>query len=201
MTLPRRACLGLLAALLAAGPARAAATADAAEREERARIAAERARLGAAFDAEEAACRERFLVNACVDDVRARRRAALDPLRRRELDLDDAERRRRADARRTAVRERLAAPPPPEPPATAAPPPAPPASAPRTTVPAVRPDPGQEEAAAAARRAEAAKRRQQRAAETREEIRRREAERSARGKPSDPLPTPAALPPAPAASR
>ena len=64
--------------------------------DERTRIAAERQSLTERFTAEESACRTRFAVNACLDDVRARRRAALAPLRERELRLAEAERQRRA---------------------------------------------------------------------------------------------------------
>lgn len=170
------------------------------EREERARIDAERVRLGAAFDAEAAGCRDRFFVNACLHDVQARRRAALDPLRRRELDLDDAERLRRAAARKAAVEARLREPLPPEPPPPPTSPPQPPEATPaEAPPPREAPRAGREaseaaDAAEAARRAQAARKRQQQAEERRQKIRRREAERAANGKAAAPLPTPSGLP-------
>lgn len=69
---------------------------------ERDRLVAERQGLLDRYAAEERACRERFVVTACVDGLRARRRLALQPLRERELALDDAERRQRASDRRSA---------------------------------------------------------------------------------------------------
>ena len=70
---------------------------------ERARLAAERQALLDGFAQEELACQQRFFVNACVEDVSRRRREALAPLRARELELDDAERQRRAAERRAAI--------------------------------------------------------------------------------------------------
>jgi hypothetical protein len=65
---------------LAAGLPSVAVAAD----NDRNRITAERKATAAQFAAEEKACAERFAVTACVDDVRARRREALAPLRERE---------------------------------------------------------------------------------------------------------------------
>ena len=96
------ACLPLLAA---------------ADDDERARIAAERQALLQRFAQEEADCQRRFAVTDCVLDVRDRRRAALAPLRARELQLDEAERQRRAAERKAAIearqRAQAARPPPP----------------------------------------------------------------------------------------
>ena len=58
---------------------------------------------------EEVACGERFAVTACRDDVRRRRREALGPLRERELRLEEAERRARAEERRRFVAAKQAA--------------------------------------------------------------------------------------------
>ena len=65
--------------LLAIGLAWAAAAAFAAA-DDRSQIAQERRILIARFEAEEQACRQRFAVTACVDEVHARRRQALGPL-------------------------------------------------------------------------------------------------------------------------
>ena len=50
---------------------------------ERERLAAERQVLTERYAAEERECSERFVVTACVDDVRLRRRAALTLVRER----------------------------------------------------------------------------------------------------------------------
>ena len=86
-------CCALLAALPAAAD-RAA---------ERQRIDSERRAIEAGFAAEEAACRERFVVTSCVDDVRQRKRDALAGLRAEGLLLDDADRQARAAARLQAI--------------------------------------------------------------------------------------------------
>jgi hypothetical protein len=89
--------LGLVTALL---PAQAD--------EARQRLLAERAALLQRFAAEERACVDRFAVTACIDEVRARQRAALEPLRAQELRIDEVERQRRADERRAAVAQKQA---------------------------------------------------------------------------------------------
>jgi hypothetical protein len=63
---------------------------------ERARIRAERAAVESRFAAEEAACRKKFVVTDCVKDARARRRDALGDLRRQDISLNDADRKRKA---------------------------------------------------------------------------------------------------------
>lgn len=62
---------------------------------ERARIAAERAGLEAQFDAQEAVCYQKFAVNSCLAPIKVQRREALADLRRQEVVLNDAERRRK----------------------------------------------------------------------------------------------------------
>ena len=90
--------LGVLAGLLTV--CMVAATASP---QERAQLRAERQRLSEAFAQEERACSQQFLVTACLDDARARRREALAPVRERELRLDEAERRAKAEQRRQAI--------------------------------------------------------------------------------------------------
>ena len=85
----------LLLCALAAGPALAQPAAElptAGRDTEKARIAAERARLEAGFKAEEAACYRRFLVNACLEDIRPRQAMAMAELRRQEISINEAER-------------------------------------------------------------------------------------------------------------
>jgi Tfp pilus assembly protein FimV len=77
--------------------------------EDRGRLQAERQTLTQRFADEERACASRFVVTSCQDQVRARRREALAPLRERELQLDEAERRERAAQRRQAIATKQAA--------------------------------------------------------------------------------------------
>lgn len=174
----------IAALLLPALPARAD------EAGERTRIAAERRTIETRFAAEEAACRERFVVTPCVDGVRARRREALSPLRHQELLLDDAERKRRAAARIDGIEaRRAAAAARPAPAPRAEPLPRPPPAA--TPAPLPRPaKPADDGAEAAARRVQAADKRREAAATDRARIAAREAQRDPRK--SAPLPVPAA---------
>ena len=70
-----------------------AALSEAAERE---RIRKSRASEQALFMAQEAQCYSRFAVNDCLIEVRGRRREVLGDLRRQEIALNDAQRKRRA---------------------------------------------------------------------------------------------------------
>lgn len=198
----RKACGLLLCALglgLVALPVRAEVT--------RAGIAAERAALAQRFDAEERACAERFAVYACVEEVRARRRAALAPLREQELRLDEAERRRRADERRAAVAQKQAEvarrpPPPPEPELRLRPaPPSPVAPGAAPALPAPAKAAAAHEAAEAARRAQSLREAGERAEAAEARIRERRARQAealaAKGRQPDTLPRPAAKASAP----
>ncbi|MDE2564590.1 MAG: hypothetical protein KGL50_02290, partial [Burkholderiales bacterium] len=89
--------------VVAAGPARAD------EAAERADIARQRQALLADFATREAACREHFVVSACVEALREQRDRALRSLRQRELLLDDADRRRRSAQAREDLARRAAA--------------------------------------------------------------------------------------------
>ena len=103
MTLrPMGLVFGALAALVAL-PALAAG--DAAERE---RLAQERRDIERRYDAQDAECHQRFAVTSCVDEVRRARREALDEVTARQIALDDAERQRRAQARRERIERRTA---------------------------------------------------------------------------------------------
>lgn len=73
---------------------------------ERARIAAERDQLETRFAAEEAACQARFFVNACLNKIRPPQREALADLRRQEILLDDAERKRKAAEQLEKIEEK-----------------------------------------------------------------------------------------------
>lgn len=66
---------------------------------QKATIATERSDAEAAFLAQEKVCYGKFAVNDCVNAARVKRREALADLRRREISLNDAERRRRAAER------------------------------------------------------------------------------------------------------
>jgi colicin import membrane protein len=158
---------------------------------ERAQLRAERNRLSEAFAEQERSCSQQFLVTACLDDARARRRDALTPLRERELRLDEAERQTKAEQRRQAIaaKQAMAASQP-----TARP--APPVRV-RSALPAasaaVR-EPRQVEpedrAAAAAIRARELEAQRHLATQAQQRVDRREAERQAAGRKSAPLPTP-----------
>lgn len=182
--------LHLPALLLAALPVLALAQTG-----ERERVAAERRAVSDRFAAEERACRQRFAVTACVDDVRIRRREALTPFRERELRIDEAERRQRAQDRqaalaskRNAAAQRAPGPPDPELRIRSAPASAPPAD---PAVPRHHSDEASR-AAQAAERARASAQRVEAAEATQAEIAKRLAERATRGKTSAPLPIPAA---------
>jgi colicin import membrane protein len=94
---------GLLVLLLWAPPLKALN--EAAERE---RIAAERAAVNARYAQDEADCRQRFAVRACLEPARERRRRELESLRQQELLLNEQRRRERAAERERAVREKRA---------------------------------------------------------------------------------------------
>lgn len=101
-----RAVVAVLA-LLGVAPGAWAADSVPDEAAERARIAAERRAVEARFDAAQADCRQRFVVNECLVAARAERRAQLADLQRQQLVLDDARRRARAAERQQAIQERL----------------------------------------------------------------------------------------------
>ncbi len=83
-----------------------AATAAAAQPSTRAEVAAQRAAIEQRFTQEKLDCQQRFSVAACLDDVRQRRHAALEPLVKREHELEAEERRARSEAQTQRVRER-----------------------------------------------------------------------------------------------
>jgi colicin import membrane protein len=159
---------------------------------ERASIAAERKALNERYAAEERDCQARFAVTACVEHVRARRRAALAPLRERELQLDDAERQQQAADRRAALAARQQARAERPPPTPAAPPASRPAPAPAGSGAwgkGPRVDPAAR-AAEAAQRASAAESRRAQWQANQARVARRQAERAAQGKQAQPLPLP-----------
>ncbi len=75
---------------------------------ERARMKAEQAQVQSRFAREEAACYQRFAVNDCLQEARARQRAALNDLRRQEIALNDAERKRKGEERIRRLNEKAA---------------------------------------------------------------------------------------------
>jgi hypothetical protein len=158
---------------------------------ERHRIEAERRQLEAGFASEDAACRQRFEVTRCVDEVKARRRAALGGLRQQEMLIADAERRKRAAARMQVIEaKRIDAesrPPAPLQPAPVLRRPLPPSPAAASHA-ARRLD--AQEAAAAAQRASAAATRRAAAADDRSRIAERESQRASEARKSAPLPLP-----------
>ncbi len=71
------------------------AAADASTRILRERIAAERSQVQQRFSQQEAVCYQKFAVNSCLEDARIERNEALGELRRQEITLNQAERRRK----------------------------------------------------------------------------------------------------------
>lgn len=195
---------------LLAAAAGAAAT-DPPQADPRARLAEQRRAIEAAHEQRVAECQRRFVVTACVDAAREQRRRELAPLREREMQLDAAERERRAAERREAVElkqreaasriERIDAAE-----AASAARPARVASPPRAAsapVLEVRPRDAtsvpDERAREAAERAERRREREAAGQARRDRVAEREMERSLRGRSSEPLPPPP--PPASGARR
>ena len=87
--------LAAFCVLAAAQPAEpdTVAARDAAEH---ARIRKEREEAQAGFKAQDIQCYQLFAVSDCLGEVRARRRVMLAELRRQEISLNDAQRKRRA---------------------------------------------------------------------------------------------------------
>ena len=165
---------------------------------QRKQIKAERAAAEARYKQAEADCSQRFAVSGCIAEAQAQRREALTGLRMRELALDEAKRKADAEesARRIeAKRAEAASKPPPVPRAASAPPAAAgfgrrrPCAAASARASAPRPPTMPPTAAA---RVAAQQRRASEAAAHRQEVEQRNAERSARGKKSAPLPVPSA---------
>ena len=76
---------------------------------ERARIGAERRLADARFAAQEVACYKTFAVTDCLKAARSQRRELLSDLRRQELSLNDADRKRRAAERVRSIEDRNSA--------------------------------------------------------------------------------------------
>ena len=188
------------------GNAGAQTAADTAGREQaRARMQAERTRVEDRFKAEMAVCQHRFIVTACEDEARLRRRDGLALPRAEGLALDDIERRERAVARRETVQAKqreAATRTAPTAPASAALPKArraPDASA--VFPPRDDPAAAASAQAVAQQRALAARERRAEIEATQARIRARQAERLRQGKSAAPLPVPAPDAAGPAASR
>ncbi|RYX89262.1 MAG: hypothetical protein EOO28_33440 [Comamonadaceae bacterium] len=99
--------LALLCSVAGAQPSAAVADLPAAKVEsERARVAAERSAAESRFRNEEKACYIRFAVNDCLNEARTRRRVALADLRRQDLSLNEAERKRKGAERLKAIEQK-----------------------------------------------------------------------------------------------
>jgi colicin import membrane protein len=170
--------------------------------DERAAIRNERAEVETRFRWAEADCRQRFAVSGCLAEAEAQKRTALDGLRRRELVLDDAQRKAEAEAnakrlqtKRAEAEARPAPVPRPAPGASAA------AARPSGSTAAAAREPKRSKTAddpvEAAERAAAQQRRLAEAEERRQKAEQRNAERAAKGKKSSPLPLPGAASAAP----
>jgi len=185
--------LGLLVGLGAAAHALEPAS-DAAQREQ---IKTERAAAEARYKQAEADCSKRFAVSGCLAEAQAQRREAMTGLRAREVALDEAQRKADAEesARRVQAKQAEAASKPPPVPRAASAPASAAASAAAGRAPSERArqrSKTAEDATLAAARVAAQQRRASEAAAHRQEVEQRNAERSARGKKSTPLPVPSA---------
>ena len=104
----RAAACGLVAAtglFWASGASGAEANAPASPRD---RVQAERAHAEAQYVERERACRTQFAISGCLEAASARRRETLTRLRRQDIEIDDAERRERAAARRARIEAKTA---------------------------------------------------------------------------------------------
>lgn len=101
-------CLWLVIAISLSARVAAAQSPDEVK-SERVRIADERGRVEARFAAEEKSCYAKFGVNDCLQEARTRRREILADLRRQEVSLNDADRRRRATERLAEIEQRSSA--------------------------------------------------------------------------------------------
>lgn len=168
--------------------------------DERAQLAAERRALQTRFDTQEQACKSRFAVTACVDELRLRRRDALAPLRARELQLDDAERSQRAQRRQQALQAKQRSTDAATPPEVILRAPAGETSAANAAPCNARTPPSRTKDASrateAAERAKAAKTRADAARASQAAVAKKLSERAASGKAAAPLPVPAASAPA-----
>ncbi len=105
----RRAWSLLLGAVLALGVAQARASdEDTPSRlaSARAQLQTERQAIEHDHDTRKHECWQRFAVNACLTEVRRSRRAALEPIRARELALNAEERAWRTQQREERLREK-----------------------------------------------------------------------------------------------
>jgi len=185
--------LGLLVGLGAAAHALEPAS-DAAQREQ---VRTERAAAEARYKQAEADCSKRFAVSGCLAEAQAQRREAMTGLRAREVALDEAQRKADAEesARRVQAKQAEAASKPPPVPRAASAPASAAASAAAGRASSERArqrSKTAEDATLAAARVAAQQRRASEAAAHRQEVEQRNAERSARGKKSTPLPVPSA---------
>ena len=100
--------LALCAVMLASPQVRAADAAEpVVERDERARMNAERSLADAEFALRERGCYQKFAVTACLDAARRERQNTLDRLRLRQDALDEAKRKRRAAQRIENIRSNV----------------------------------------------------------------------------------------------
>lgn len=72
------------------------------------RLAAERRSIESRFEREQAACRQAFALNACIDEARARQRQALTAVQMQQRELAERQRLRRAAERQAVVQKRQA---------------------------------------------------------------------------------------------
>jgi colicin import membrane protein len=96
----------LLAVAMLTLPAMLQAQEDQGEAAQRARIASERAQAEAVFSAQEKACYRKFAVTDCLNAAKAQRRQVLADLRRQEVSVNEAQRKRKAAEHLRSIEER-----------------------------------------------------------------------------------------------
>ena len=186
----------LVAALLSCGLVCGLAAAD--ETGARQQLAAEGRALDARYEREQADCRQRFALNACLDEARVRHRRDQAELKARQRALDEGLRQQRAaerqadiDRRQQAMQSRLAGP---EATAPGRSTPSRPPAAERRDSEARRNQAAAAARAKAAERAEAARQLQATIQADQARIRERQAKRESQGRKAQPLPSPASAP-------
>jgi colicin import membrane protein len=83
-------------------------SADRLQASQRADIAAQRDTVNATFSLQQKACYQFFSVNACLDEAKQTQRDALADLKRQEISLNDADRKRKAGLKSQSIGEKLA---------------------------------------------------------------------------------------------
>ncbi|HEX3140156.1 MAG TPA: hypothetical protein VHQ87_08885 [Rhizobacter sp.] len=163
---------------------------------ERVLIKQKREAVEAEYLQRQAVCRKQFVVTSCLDKARAHRLEGLKVLRAQEADLDDAQRRQRAEAQAQRIDEKAKAAElreAPKPSKEPNPPKEPRVVTPKAAKPPAAKASAADRSAEEQRKREAFEARQREIQAHKEEVEKRNAERASH-KPPTPLPVPASAP-------